>query len=317
MPLPNFFIAGAPKSGTTSLYHHLDQHPEIFMSPLKEISYFSEEVREAKFGPELRRGASEARQGLRDYIDAGAPTKRFGGIVDDWQDYCSLFAAAGEERAIGEGSVCYLWSRSAPERIAATIPGAKVIVVLRDPVERAFSQYIHALADGALTWSFTEHLDRAFSRKPGDDELNLFHPFLELGMYAEQIRRYRRYFPENHLGMWTYEESLQSNFLSEVFRFLGVDPGFRPDTSERYLQQEIVSVPRIRKVMRSSSAWKRLKSHLPLYFLRTIRNAAYKPAKRLQMSPRDRERLEQYYLPSVRDLDLLLGARVAHWCGRA
>lgn len=306
MPLPNFFIAGAPKAGTTSLYHYLDQHPEIYMSPLKEVSYFSEEVREKNFAPALRKQAANAAQSMREYLDAGAPVKRFGGIVDDWDDYCSLFARAGDAKAIGEGSVCYLWSRSAPRRIAEVIPDAKIIVILRNPVDRAFSQYLHNYADGAVRWSFTQHLDAAFARNESDRQCSIVHPFLELGLYAEQLRRYFDHFPREQIGIWLYEDTKKPGFLSEVFDFLGVQTSFRPDTRKHYLQQEVTSVPRLRSVLRALPIWKRLKPFIPDPLLSTLHHAAYRPGTSENTLPADRKRLEEYYAASVAELEVLM-----------
>src|ERR1700723_2355007 len=107
MPLPNFFIAGAPKAGTDLLYYQLAEHPEVYMSPLKEPCYFSAEIRIENFHPSLRPKAEVAARSLRQYLDAGAPEGRFGGIVSDMRDYQQLFARATSEKAIGEGSVFY------------------------------------------------------------------------------------------------------------------------------------------------------------------------------------------------------------------
>src|SRR6185436_14847515 len=108
--LPNFFIAGAPKAGTTSLYHYLDQHPQIYMSAIKEPHYFAAEVREENFDPKLRHWVARDTGDLREFLSGPMREKRFGGIVAGWEDYLRLFANAGAESAVGEASVCYLWS---------------------------------------------------------------------------------------------------------------------------------------------------------------------------------------------------------------
>ena len=133
--LPNFFLVGAPKAGTTSLYSYLDQHPEIFMSAIKEPHFFADEIRKEHCDPELRRRMATDNGSLRDFLSGPMREKRFGGIVSDWEDYLRLFANATDESALGEASVCYLWSRTAPGRIAEKIPNAKILVMLRDPAE--------------------------------------------------------------------------------------------------------------------------------------------------------------------------------------
>ena len=136
--LPNFFIVGAPKAGTTSLYHLLDQHPQIYMSPVKEPCYFASEIRPENFSaehePRIRREAQELRQ-----ISSGPMLeKRFSGVVSKWDDYLKLFQNATNEKAIGEASVRYLWSQTAAQNIISRVPNAKIIIVLRDPASSSF-----------------------------------------------------------------------------------------------------------------------------------------------------------------------------------
>src|SRR5579863_966303 len=111
--VPNFFIAGAPKAGTTSLYHYLRQHPQIYMSPVKEPVYFSSEVRPAGFAKQFRPAAEKSSENLRAELDRPATGAPLEGIVGEWTDYLKLFRNARAEFAAGEASVCYLWSATA------------------------------------------------------------------------------------------------------------------------------------------------------------------------------------------------------------
>src|ERR1700736_2398891 len=111
--LPNFFLAGAPKAGTTSLYYYLDQHPQIYMSPIMHPNFFASEIRAENFDPQLRSDIARDARRLRNYLLGSMSQKRFGGIVAEWEDYLRLFVNANSEPAVGEASVCYLWSRTA------------------------------------------------------------------------------------------------------------------------------------------------------------------------------------------------------------
>ena len=183
--LPNFFLAGAPKAGTTSIYHYLDQHPGVFMSAIKEPHYFAEEIREENMDPGTRRAIAAGNRELRDYLAGDMRAKRFGGIVPEWNDYVRLFANARRQTALGEASVCYLWSPTAPARIAEKLPQAKILLMLRNPVDRAYSQYLHGLSSGAIRWSFREHVNRNLRHE--STQISVHYPFLEFGLYAEQL----------------------------------------------------------------------------------------------------------------------------------
>lgn len=232
--LPNFFLVGAPKAGTTSLYHYLDQHPEIYMSSIKEPNFFSAEIREENFDPALRPEVARDARSLREYLDGPMSEKRFGGIVTNWEDYLRLFANAENQTALGDASVCNLWSPTASEQIAARIPDAKILVMLRDPAERAYSQYHHGVGDGAIRWSFREHIERNLRHRSG--QFCVEYPFLELGLYSQQLSRYLDRFGKNvWIGFYEDFSERPVQVCQEIFRFLGVSTEFSPDMGKRYL----------------------------------------------------------------------------------
>ncbi len=121
MTMPNFLIVGAMKCGTTALYYYLEQHPQIFMSPVKEPNFF----------------CFEGREGL----DSG-------NSITDIAAYRGLFRGVSSERAIGEASHCYLYEPRAVERIKHYTPDARLIAILRSPIERAYSHFLHAVRNG-------------------------------------------------------------------------------------------------------------------------------------------------------------------------
>ncbi len=124
MTLPDFFVAGAPKAGTTALHAALAQHPELYLSPVKEPKFFLTD------GPPPTQGGPGDAKTYREHV---------------WrrQDYEDLFAAAPPGTRRGESTPFYLYSHDAQRRIRALIPQARLIVVLRDPVERAHSNWTH------------------------------------------------------------------------------------------------------------------------------------------------------------------------------
>ena len=132
MTMPNFFIVGAQKAGTTSLYHYLNQHPQVYMSPIKEPFFFDHEL--SAGGQVVRREFGGRRQ-----------PPRFANI----EEYSALFDGVGDEKAIGEATPLYIYAPGTPERIERYVPGAKSIALLRHPADRAYSAFLYAVRIGA------------------------------------------------------------------------------------------------------------------------------------------------------------------------
>lgn len=281
MDLPNFFIAGAPKAGTDLLYYQLDQHPQIYMSPLKEPNYFASEIRLHNFHPLLRPQIERGASSMRAYLDAEVIAKRFGGMITNMSDYKRLFAAIDSEVAIGEGSVCYLWSRTAASAISDMLPRARIIIVLVDPAERAFHQYLKSLSDGMVAHSFSEHLKLGFKdQDESDSEIRLFNPFLGFGKYAEQVQRYMQHFPCHQLSISLYEDTQADydRWFRNILSFLGVDSTFRPpdvDSPSKPHFSEDVPAP--------------------------------------QLLPSDRARLSEYYRDDILSLQDLIHRDLSAW----
>jgi hypothetical protein len=310
--LPNFFLVGAPRAGSTSLYHHLDQHPDIFMSPMKEINYFSDEMREAKFAPELQLQAQHNAESLRRYLDGPLQEKRFGGVVTDWDDYCRLYAGVREERAIGDASICYLWSESAPGRIAAYMPNAKIIMVLRNPIDRVYSQHLQNVNRDGLRLSFREHLEAALAHQD-KNTMGVLHPLLEMGLYTEQVLRYQRLFPAAQIGIWLYEDRNAPGFMKQVYEFLGVDGGFVPDASKRHLEQQIPQVPGLNGLLKPGRVRGALGRLVPATMRSSLHGLVYKRSGAMQMQRPERELLIDYYREDVQRLGDVLQRDLSGW----
>ncbi len=308
-----FFIVGAAKAGTTSLYHYLDQHPDIYMSPMKEPTYFSFEVRPENFETDRLKQAEMAVENAIRYVQGPMNEKRLSGIVCDWEHYQRLFAAATTQRALGEASVAYLWSPSAAREIARRIPHARIIMILRAPAERAFSQYLHAVSDGILAQPFRDYV-RACLRDGGEG-FGIHRPFLEIGFYADQVQRYLDHFPREQIGIWIYEEAKgrQREFVSEVFEFLGVDREFRPDISRRYLEPHIPRMIKPRNALQQAGIWKLFKRLTPAALKPLIKNAVYRPMGSTTLEAQDKALLLDFYRNDIRRLEGILGRDLGLW----
>jgi hypothetical protein len=197
--LPNFFIVGAAKSGTTSLYYYLKQHPQIFMPTLKEPHYFSE-INYSKC------------KGIIPFINS-------------WSEYLNIFSNVSTEKAIGEASVSYLCHPGTANRINEKIPNAKIIIILRNPIERVFSHFLMDIREGKLSpesnFISTILLDsKKPSKKWGDSNL-----FLECGMYSKQIKEYIEAFGKDSILILTFDDLIKSKecFLKRIYAFLGIE----------------------------------------------------------------------------------------------
>jgi hypothetical protein len=204
--LPDFFIVGQPKSGTTALHHMLRSHPQIFMPENKEPWFFAAELHERT-------------------------PPRPAGTPRSLSEYAALFAAAGPEQRVGEASVLYLWSHTAAQAIAAVAPRARVIAILREPASLLRSLHLQFLE----TYVETEpDLRRALELEPSRREgrnvpRHTYWPqalaYSEHVRYVEQLSRYRDRFPPGHVLVLIYDDFRRDNAATvrTVLRFLEVD----------------------------------------------------------------------------------------------
>ncbi len=213
MTLPNFLIIGAAKSGTTALYLYLRQHPQIFMSACKEPHHFSytEQTKQTN--------------GIDDFVR---------NAVTDFTAYQHLFDDDKNACAIGEASPTYLYVPGTAERIHEAIPQVKMIAILRNPVARAYSAYMHLLRDGREP---AENFQEALALEEERIAKNwgpLYH-YTKMGMYAEQLERFYNVFPKEQVKIILYEDFTKEpqRVLEEVYGFLGVDSHFLADMSIR------------------------------------------------------------------------------------
>lgn len=312
-PLPNFLIVGTGKAGTTSLYSYLRQHPQIYMSPVKEPGYFASEIRAGALSEPLRRHLALQTLALPKLLNDGKPVKPFGWIAAEWEDYLRLFQGVNGEKAIGEASAAYLWSATAAASIHASLPDARIIMILRDPAERAFSQYLHQLSVGLTGATFRQHLEAC--ARDGGGKLSVSYPFLEIGLYHQQVKRFLDLFPRDRIRIYWYEEAWRqpANLLSDVFQFLDVDAEFQPDFSQRSHQRRAPRLVGLHHFLKRSGLWYPLKALVPGRLISSLRHVAFRRGRSLTMEPRDRRYLVDYYRDDIHRLEALLDRDLSSW----
>ena len=220
MTMPNFFIIGAQKAGTTSLYRYLDQHPQIYMSPLKEPFFFDNEIDSKGEIVQQRFGGP------------GRPrAPRFANL----EAYRTLFRAVKGEKAIGEASPLYIYAPGTAERIKRYVPEAKLIILLRNPADRAYSAFLQAVRIGVEPLTDFARALREEEHRIRDNWHYAFH-YRNRGLYVQQLERYYRVFGRERVGVWLYEDLRDdpAGVAQSIFRFLSVDDAFTPDTFSTY-----------------------------------------------------------------------------------
>ena len=229
MTWPNFIMIGAGRVGSTSLWNYLQQHPGVFLSPVKEPRFFgfAEE-------PPDRRGPNGDRYNRQ--------------VVWRRADYEALFDAARPDQPVrGEMSQQYLYLPGTAERMHALVPDARLLAVLRDPAERAFSQWRLTTKDGNEPLSFEAALDAEPSRIAERWPAHYF--YRDRGFYAEQLRRFYAMFPVGQIMVLLYDELAAdaAGTMARICRFLDIDPTLSFDVR---VEHNVARIPRSRVVHR-------------------------------------------------------------------
>jgi hypothetical protein len=298
--LPDFFVIGAPKAGTTGLYAALNQHPQLFLSRVKEPKFYLCD------GPPPGQGGPGDAHSYREWI---------------WRrdDYERLFDAAPAGTRRGEATPFYLADESAIDRIRRDVPEARLIAILRDPVDRAYSNWAHLWADGLETiGDFTAACAAEDRRRQAG--WAPFWRYLETGLYGRQLTYLYSVFPREQVLVlrykWLVEEP--SRTLDTVCRFLGVDEGLvldapaqnvgtyvPPSRSTRFLQGVMRGGATVGSLF-PPQVWR--KASIPLLWL--IQRT---PQHRPELAPERRAELIEYFSQDIEVLEDLTGWDLTQW----
>lgn len=287
MTLPNFIIGGAMKAGTTSLHTYLRQHPQVYMSPIKEPRYFA-------YDPD-------------DPVHVRQTTSTY--PIRTLEQYLQLFEHVTNEVAIGETSPRYLISQVAPANLKRTIPDIRLIFSLRHPVDRLYSLYLMGGLSGSGIGDVYERC------RPGS-KLAIW------ARYSPYFEHWLDYFERSSMKILLLEE-LESNpqrQLKELFRFLEIDEEFVPDTSKRY---NVGGVPKNRvaailadglKAIRSRQMFVQLKQYVPDEIKRMKPSLRQASLDKAEPMPADlAESLVEFYRDDVRQMQQLLDIDLSIW----
>lgn len=200
--LPNLFLIGAAKAGTTWLHDELARHPDVYMSPVKEPHFFSSVPRDST---SIWRHA----------------------VVKDPFAYRELFRDGAKVPVVGESSTSYLWDPHSASRIHAAVPDARIVAVLREPVARCFSHYLMLVREGAERRTFTSMIKDELG-EPGLGASGPSYPefVVDLGFYGRQLRRYSECFRSDQVKILIFERLFSDDLeeLRSLYAFLGLQP---------------------------------------------------------------------------------------------
>jgi len=272
MNTPNFFIVGAAKAGTTSLYNYLLNHPEVYLSPIKEPNYFNTELKFKDCRKEVQKKINLNKK----YFSREKLKKKHIACLDNLEDYLKLFREVTSEKVIAEASTSYLASVNAAKEIYKFNSKAKILIVLREPVSRTISHYNMDLDTGKNTGHMLDDIKNDFnSTKKGYFVSNMY---VELSLYYNQVKRYLDVFPKEQILVLRFEDLIKDrlNVLSKLCDFLNIDFYKLPNIDKKVFNK--TTVPKfgiVRRLMWLNNILpKSIKSQL--LFMKTIFFTTYK-----------------------------------------
>ncbi|MBN1927333.1 MAG: sulfotransferase [Prolixibacteraceae bacterium] len=293
--LPNFLIVGASKSGTSSLYHYLKQHPDIFLSNVqKEGRFFSQMTGNYK-GPG------------DNIIDAS--------ITRDINSYKALFDAYNNEKAVGDISPEYLYfHEKAIPLIKQTLGDkVKIIIILRSPVDRAFSAYTHFKRDKRETLSFEEALEEEEERKARN--WIWAWQYKNSGLYYKQVKAYLDHFTNVRIIVFEDFKNEPQNVLAELCEFLEISTNFKFDTSYKYNVSGEPKSKVLYKFETSRELVNFIKKFIPARFVEKMKKnlTGEKQMVKSEMNNQTRKALINFFRYNILKLQDLIDKDLSHW----
>jgi hypothetical protein len=294
--LPDFLVIGAFKSGTTSLMSYLSQHPDVMVPWLQEPNFFGAE----DFSLSLD-GVKAAR---RDQ-DGAYGRRRTSSLAQ----YANLFAEAPAHCIVGESSPQYMTHPAACDRIRSLVPDCKLVAILRNPIDRAFSDYSMFVRDGIEKEPFADVIHRPRSIKP------MGH-YVETGMYGKQLQPFIETFPADQVRVYLHDDlrADPGEVLHSLFGWLGVDPTFEPNVSE---MMNPSGVPRNSLVAAAYIARRHLQPYLKPIVPRSVqRRLDVRLERGLEkdvIAPEVRRELAEMFADDVALLSRLIDRDLSHW----
>jgi Sulfotransferase family len=298
--LPDFLVIGVPKAGTTALHAALVRHPQLFLPGVKEPKFFLTD------GPPPRHGGP-------------GDVQTYGEHVWRRTDYEALFDRAPAGARLGEATPFYLYDRAAQERIARLVPHARLIAVLRDPVDRAHSNWAHLWAAGLEAKSDFVAACRAEPLRRRAGWAHFWH-YVGLGRYGEQLENLYRRFPREQVLVLRYRDLVDQpgDTLDRVCTFLGVATGVVNEVPAENVRPCPAQTPvndALRAVLRFGGT---IGYHFPVPVRHTVRRPLLallhrKPGRRPKLTRDQRAAVLPYFVDDIARLERITGDSYRDW----
>lgn len=293
---PDFLIVGTARAGTTALYHLLAQHPQVFMSQVKEPCFlcFSENELRFKHG-------------------------KFRFAVRNYTDYCSLFKKASNGQQKGEASTPYLYlfnhSIATAKQYFKDYRKIKIIIILRNPVERAFSQYSWRRRDGREPLSFESAIEKEQERKNKSYSFDYF--YIDRSYYYDAVKAYKENF--DRVAVFFYEDLKQNpkQLISELFDFLKIDKNIQLSLPKDFNKSYFPRFPFINRMITSENKlkfwmWNKLPVSCRYRIKRWVQSVNAKETE-VQVNPDTRKLLQSKFKGDIEKLQGLLNCDLSSW----
>ncbi len=280
--LPNFIIIGAGKCGTTSMHGYLNQHPQIYLCPQKETYFFVPEPTRSKLKP--------------------------WGAITDIDNYSNLFKEASVDCIVGEISTTYYQYYESAKLIHQTLPQSKIIAILRNPANRAFSDY-------------QMHYRKGNEKQDFHALLSPDNRFVKPGFYHSELIPFFELFDRQKIKIFLFEDLIDNSqkMMADLFDFIEVDSNFVPDISKK---SRVGGMPRNQKLnllltkhnpLRASAA-SILKLFMPLELRQKIRsNLIKKNIEKAKLTPESKKVLVEIYREDILNLQNLIDRDLSSW----
>ncbi|MBD0823865.1 sulfotransferase family protein [Aestuariibaculum marinum] len=278
---PNFLIIGSNKGGTTSLFQYLTAHPEVFKPTIKEpmfFNYYDNQGEDGNFRAQL--------------------------VIKSLESYNKLFEGSELFKAAGESSTSYLANPYCAKHIYDFNPSMKIIAVLRNPIERAFSNYLMYVRWGDEKRNFSKALKDELEGK----ELPQGKQYIYLGYYLQALEVYKKQFGTEQLRVYLNEDLKHSPYetYKDICNFIGVNDDFVPDFSRRYNTNDKVDIRPVYKMLRYLDDKYAYTKCLPY----RIKKHIY---KKPVIKQRDKALLLSIYKSEIESLSNFLNRDLSHW----